>query len=112
MRRSIPSLILLFRIALPLCWVACGDSSSDGASCDLRETGLSGEGPTCSNTLECGSDEWRLECDGPGTGECICSMNGAEEKTIPYEDAFCPADFSNANLDAHYAAAREACGWP
>jgi hypothetical protein len=88
---------------------ACGD---DGADCGLRTTGLSGEAPYCGNHLECGDDEWELACDGDGTGECVCSKNGQEEKTIPYDDKYCPADFSNADFDAHQAAASEACGWP
>lgn len=93
--------------------VACGSGDDSGSSCGaVRTTGLSGQGPSCSNSLECGDDEWRLDCDGSATGSCTCLKNGAKEKTVPYDDSFCPADFSTADFDAHYAAARKACGWP
>jgi hypothetical protein len=94
---------------------ACdGDEESETTSnpCALRTTGLSGEAPSCTNSLECGSDEWELACDGAGTGECTCSRNGVVEQTIYYDDRFCPIDFGTADFDAHAAAAREACGWP
>lgn len=94
-----------------LALAGCGSDDEDGPSCAMRTVGLAGEAPACSNYLECGDDEWELACDGT-TGECLCLNNGALEKTIPYHDSYCPADFSTADFDAHEAAAREACGWP
>lgn len=107
-----PRVLTVIGMALLLGFCSCGDDddSADGSSCALRTTGLSGEAPDCTNRLECGDDEWRLECEGSGT--CVCLFNDAEEKTIPYEDAFCPADFSTADFDAHAEAAAAACGWP
>ncbi|MBW2526160.1 MAG: hypothetical protein JRI23_18405, partial [Deltaproteobacteria bacterium] len=93
--------VAVVSLALALCAASCGDDDDDGPSCALRTTGLSGEGPTCMNSLECGDDEWRLECDGIDSGTCTCLHNGVEEKTIPYDDAYCPADFSTADFEAH-----------
>jgi hypothetical protein len=95
-------------VSLAVLSSACG---GDGSSCALRTEGLSGEGPGCSNSLECGDNEYELSCDA-NTSECTCLLNGVAEMTIPYEDAFCPDDFGNADFDAHAAAARDACGWP
>lgn len=99
-------------MALGVCLAACDSDDDDNEGCAMRTTGLSGEAPDCTNTLECGGNEWSLECDGANTGQCTCLKNGAVEKTIPYEDRFCPLDFSTADFDAHEAAAREACDWP
>lgn len=91
---------------------ACSSGDGDSSSCAMRTTGLSGQGPSCSNSLECGKTKWELSCDGAVSGNCVCSKNGVDEKTIPYSDSYCPADFSTADFDAYAAAAAKACGWP
>jgi hypothetical protein len=98
-------------LGLALCTSAGACSDDSEGSCGLRTTGLSGEAPLCGNTLECGGDEWALACDATA-GECTCSKNGVDEKTISYEDRFCPSDFGAADFDAHADTAAEVCGWP
>ncbi len=88
-----------------------GDDNGEGGGCALRTTGLSGEGPGCSNSLECGDDMWTLDCD-EATSTCDCTKNGSVEKSVAYSPTFCPVDFGNADFDAHEAAAADACGWP
>jgi len=103
---ALPLLLLVLGLT------SCGSDDDDGgSSCALRTTGLAGEAPDCLNTLECGDDEWELDC-ATTTGDCECRHNGVVEKTIPYDDSFCPADFSSADFDVHEAAAKAACGWP
>jgi len=76
--------------------------ASSGGGCSSYRAG--GE-PDCTVGEQCGEagTDNELRCDGES---CICSADGNEVATVPYDAAFCTGD-----LDGSVGAASSACGW-